>query len=1271
MLRFRFACAALALALVPVVGEAAPAAAVAPAQSPPAAAAGTPVRAMIVGDSISHGSAGDFTWRYRFYQHETVTAGVSLDLVGPSSDLYDNVASARNDDHSYADAGFDQDHDAVWGRQLGAAADDIADAVGDHQPDYLLVLLGINDLSWGAADPAGNEASLRRFIANARAAEPDIRMVFSTLLPNQRMTTDAGYAAAVADYNARLASTVAELTTAASPLILAHGDADFVAADDTWDGTHPNAAGEVKIAAAFADALAGSPAGFGTAYPRPYPSVPLGPRTAPHLSASPGDGEADLTWEPSPGATGYYVYVRNVTAGETAFRKLPYPVPGSSWTAGLLVNGATYEFQLGATKGTAEGVRSNIVAVTPTVATPVGVTDLVATAGDRQATLSWTPVDNAAGYYVWARNPGDTDFHQLPYPLPGPSWTATGLAAGGEYRYKLESVNGRIRGGMSNVATVTAGGVTPTATATLTGTNGNHASTLSWTTVDNATGYYVWAKNPGDTDFHQLPYAVTGSSWTAGLLVNGSTYQYKIQPVNGYLRGGFSNTVTVHPTGPAPAGVTDLSIEPGSSQATLTWSKVADATGYYVYVKNVTGGETDFRQLQYPVAGPSWTAGLLVSGATYQFRLQSTNDAIRGGYSNTVTVVVGGAKPAGTTLSAAARNRSAALSWTSVANATGYFVYVRDVSGGEDGFHQLPVAVGGTSWTATGLVAGGQYQFKLQSVNGYIRGGFSNTVTVTATGTTPGGTTLSVSAGNRSANLSWTAVSAATGYYVYIRDVSAGEDGFRQLPIAVGGTSWTATGLVAGGQYQFKLQSVNGLIRGGFSNTVTVTAGGTTPGGTSLHVSSGNRRANLSWSDVSSATGYYVYVRNVSAGEDGFDQLPIALGGTSWTASGLVAGAQYQFKLQSVNGYLRGGFSNTVTVTVGGATPAGPTNLTVTPGSGKATLRWTPAANATGYYVYVRGVGQSDFDALPYPVSGSSWTVSLLIPGRSYDFKLRSVNGLIDGGFSSTVTVVVSGATPGTVTDLRVSPGISTATLRWTRVANATGYFIFQRLAGSAGFRRLPYAVPGPSFTTSLLNGGKTYEFRVQAVNGDLRGGYSNTVSTTVGLDVSTLPGCAGSWHYVEGVAIGDTASFSLITPMLPPKVFSVRVHMTATPTMIVCPNGSGGELQRPFRVRYCYDVVPQFLNSDQLRGIRFNPYMYENLGGTRSVNPPAAYLPNNGGSGCVTQPIAWDTSAWLREANYPSWHVNYTADMWSSPDPSGPLYCQDGDAGYGRECWL
>src|SRR4051794_25245911 len=73
-------------------------------------------RIMIVGDSITQGSAGDITWRYRLSKHLQATPGV-VDLVGDRTWLYDNITGQQGST-AYVDPNFDQDHHAIWGRML-------------------------------------------------------------------------------------------------------------------------------------------------------------------------------------------------------------------------------------------------------------------------------------------------------------------------------------------------------------------------------------------------------------------------------------------------------------------------------------------------------------------------------------------------------------------------------------------------------------------------------------------------------------------------------------------------------------------------------------------------------------------------------------------------------------------------------------------------------------------------------------------------------------------------------------------------------------------------------------------------------------------------------------------------------------------------------------------------------------------------------------------------------------------------------------------------
>ncbi|MGW7520178.1 SGNH/GDSL hydrolase family protein [Streptomyces sp. NPDC054796] len=220
---------------------------------------------MIVGDSLSHGSSGDWTWRYRFWKHLR-NHGVSVDLVGPK-DTLDNIRTAEvgDDDETYADPDFDRDHDAQWGRPYVTEKDVIEEKVAEYTPDYLLVLLGINDLFWYGVEPPRFADNLREFVTNARRAAPDLRILVGTVMETRKALDEPDFAAKVDAVNDRVRAVAAE-----ESLVVADTAREFRAAEHSWDGTHPNPDGEVRIAAAFADRLA-DVYGLGARYPRPYP----------------------------------------------------------------------------------------------------------------------------------------------------------------------------------------------------------------------------------------------------------------------------------------------------------------------------------------------------------------------------------------------------------------------------------------------------------------------------------------------------------------------------------------------------------------------------------------------------------------------------------------------------------------------------------------------------------------------------------------------------------------------------------------------------------------------------------------------------------------------------------------------------------------------------------------------------------------------------------------------------------------------------------------
>ncbi len=211
------------------------------------------LRFMCVGDSMTIGSAGEHTWRYRLWQHLRDAYDRPFTFVGPREALHDPSADAPTS-YAYAEPDFPRAHLAGWGEGWRHMTPLIAEAVRSCRADVLLVSLGLIDLGFytNAEQTADN---VRAFVAEARSAGPRVRVAVMPVLPNIRAEADEPFAGQVAHFNDLLAKTLADLDDPRSPLLLVPRPVSYDFRTDTYDGTHPNESGEHRVAGAFADAM--------------------------------------------------------------------------------------------------------------------------------------------------------------------------------------------------------------------------------------------------------------------------------------------------------------------------------------------------------------------------------------------------------------------------------------------------------------------------------------------------------------------------------------------------------------------------------------------------------------------------------------------------------------------------------------------------------------------------------------------------------------------------------------------------------------------------------------------------------------------------------------------------------------------------------------------------------------------------------------------------------------------------------------------------------
>ncbi|KAF2672877.1 SGNH hydrolase [Microthyrium microscopicum] len=113
-------------------------------------------------------------------------------------------------------------------------------------PDIVLILLGINDLTFGGKPPTIVEA-FGQFVDEMRKSNPKMKIVVAQIPPSKSSDTKA--------LDSAIAAWAPTKSTAASPITVVDCAAGFNPSSDTRDGVHFSATGDKKVATCFATEL--------------------------------------------------------------------------------------------------------------------------------------------------------------------------------------------------------------------------------------------------------------------------------------------------------------------------------------------------------------------------------------------------------------------------------------------------------------------------------------------------------------------------------------------------------------------------------------------------------------------------------------------------------------------------------------------------------------------------------------------------------------------------------------------------------------------------------------------------------------------------------------------------------------------------------------------------------------------------------------------------------------------------------------------------------
>ncbi len=447
---------------------------------------------------------------------------------------------------------------------------------------------------------------------------------------------------------------------------------------------------------------------------------------------------------------------------------------------------------------------------------------------------------------------------------------------------------------------------------------------LKWKAVDNASGYRIYIEKTknytGSTEgLGDMGYIDAGNatSYTIDGLLNGDQYIYKLKAYTNVASNNTEDPTKLFSDYSAPKTITvgtelgipqDLVVKTSDGQNEISWKNVTGADGYKLEYR--LKDSNDWKVVD--VSGGKYTHTRLHNGDIYEYRvraykvIENSYDDNNDGkpqidyseYSEIVSIMVGDTLDAPKDFMAVPADGVVNLSWSKSDGAEGYILYAYC------GSKEYEFDVTKTKFEHTGVLNGEKWNYYLKAyktVNGErVFSDRTQTASVTVGDFIDSPKDFIAETDDGVVNLSWSKVDGADGYILYAYN------GSQYYEIDLTSTKYTHKNIDNGEKWNYYLKAykvVNGeKVYSSATKTLSVTVGETLNAAVDLFATAGNRQIDLSWSKVTGAEGYIVYLFN----EDTQEYEPLTVTSkTTYSHTGLKNGKAYTYMVapfKTING---------------------------------------------------------------------------------------------------------------------------------------------------------------------------------------------------------------------------------------------------------------------------------------------------------------------------------------------------------------------------------
>jgi alpha-tubulin suppressor-like RCC1 family protein len=832
------------------------------------------------------------------------------------------------------------------------------------------------------------------------------------------------------------------------------------------------------------------------------PDAPTG------LSATAGNGQVTITFTDASANGSAITNYQYSTDGSSNWSAVSSTTPTLNSPAVItgLNNGTSYTYYLRAINANGNGATSlTSVTATPRT-TPAAPTDLSATEGNGQVTITFTAgaangsaITNyqysADGSSNWTAVSSTTATITSPAVITGLTYQT--------YTIYLRAVNGAGNGAASATSVTATPYLVPDAPTMNSVVLGDQSATINFTAgAENGraiTNYQYTCSSTGTDSWTTLDPASTTSPIIVSNLTNGATYSVKLKAISSAGSSAASAPQSVTPA-TAPAAPTITSVTAGNYKATINITANAtngSAISNYKYTCSSTGADN------WITCSPeSASTTIVVTGLSnetlYSVKVIAVNGVGDSAASSASSVTPSISAPdAPTITSITTGNGTASIDFTSNSdNGLSITNYKYSTDGGSNWTIRDPISTA-TPLLLSNLVNGSACSIQIKAINEKGSSVASNAISATSASTPDAPTITSITGGNGSASVAFIANAtngSAITDYKYSIDSAAWIAVAATNPIALSELSNSQT-------YSIRILAVNAKGDGSASTAVSVTPAAAPAAPNVTGVTAGNNSLSIDFSSgASNGDAITNYKYSIDNGTSWTMRTPASVESPLSVTSKISNGSSYNVILKAINDKGVSLVSNTLSVTAAVA-PGAPTITKIKSRDESASIYYIAGAangSAISNYLYSTDNGVSWITPNPASIS-MPILASGLSNNQTYSVKLIAVNAK-GNSLPSDVVQVTPAKAPAAPTITSVTGSGSSISINFTEGATNGSPIINYKYSTNGGVKwtlRTPVSAESP-IVVSRLASGATYSVQIKAKNEKGTSVASTAVSITL-----------------------------------------------------------------------------------------------------------------------------------------------------------------------------